>query len=187
MNHRNSRGFSLVEMIVVVAIIGVLSLVSVPAFINFQRTQRIRGALRTFAGDIRTARQIAITRNVITRIEVTGTSTYQLLRSDDDGDTWIRQPFRIQGADDATSGSIRYLDNLVRIDAVTFVDDGTDDDGNTLRDLDFHSDGTVWDSDAMLTASPTITLRTDWDNTAVNRVIITISSTGQLTTAESKV
>jgi prepilin-type N-terminal cleavage/methylation domain-containing protein len=187
MNLRNQRGFSLIEMIVVVAIIGTLSLVSVPAFINFQRTQRIRGALRTFAQDIRVARQIAISRNTITRIEVISNNTYQLLRSDDEGETWIRQPFKIGGGDDATSGSIRYLDNLVRIDSVTFADDTTDDDANTHKDIDFHSDGTVWDNDALLSGTPVITLRTDWDNAGVNKITITISSTGQLTTAESKV
>jgi prepilin-type N-terminal cleavage/methylation domain-containing protein len=58
---RNQRGFSLMELLTVVAIIGVMSLVSVPAFLNYQRSLEVKSAMRQFTGDLRAARQRAVT------------------------------------------------------------------------------------------------------------------------------
>ena len=65
MNARRSsqRGYSLTEMLTVVALIGVLSLVSIPQFMNFYRANKMKSAMRTFATHIRAARQRAITEH----------------------------------------------------------------------------------------------------------------------------
>lgn len=178
--HRNSRGFSLAEMLVVVAIIGMLSLVSVPAFINYQRTMKLRGALRTLNTDIRNCRQMAITRHVIVRMEFAGNRRYQTSMSSDNGATWQRLPLRVQDDENIVGGNIRYLDETVSVAAVSFIDD----DENGGRDIDFHSDGTVWDDGAV--AGGTITLRTNWDS-SINKADVTLSTTGQISSAESKV
>ncbi len=178
--HRNSRGFSLAEMLVVVAIIGMLSLVSVPAFINYQRTMKLRGALRVLNTDIRNCRQMAITRNVIVRMEFVGARRYQTSMSSDGGATWQRLPLRVQDDENIVGGNIRYLDETVSLDAITFIDD----DENGGRDMDFHGDGTIWDDDAV--AGGTITLRTNWDS-SINKAVVTVSTTGQISSAESKV
>jgi len=60
---RSSRGYTLAEILVVVAIIGVLSLVSVPAFINYRNSAKLRASMRQFVADLRIARQRAITEN----------------------------------------------------------------------------------------------------------------------------
>src|SRR5688572_27022547 len=105
MMHRNSRGFSLAEMLVVVAIIGMLSLVSVPAFINYQRTMKLRGAVRTLNSDIRNCRQMAISRNVIVRMEL-GADRYQTFMSSDNGVTWQRLPLRVQDDENIVGANI---------------------------------------------------------------------------------
>jgi prepilin-type N-terminal cleavage/methylation domain-containing protein len=57
----SQAGYSLAEMLTVVAIIGVLALVMVPNFMNFRNQNKMRTSLRNFASDLRTTRQLAIT------------------------------------------------------------------------------------------------------------------------------
>ena len=64
------RGYSLTELLTVVALIGALSLVSVPAFMKFYRANKMRTSLRTFTTDVRVARQRAITQHRRTAITV---------------------------------------------------------------------------------------------------------------------
>jgi prepilin-type N-terminal cleavage/methylation domain-containing protein len=64
-------GYSLVEMLVVVAIIGILSLVTVPQFMTFYKQNKIRTSVRQFTADLRGARQRAITLNVRTAVSFT--------------------------------------------------------------------------------------------------------------------
>jgi prepilin-type N-terminal cleavage/methylation domain-containing protein len=55
-------GYSLAEMLTVVAIIGVLALVSVPSFMTFYNSNKMKTSLRTFTNDLRAARQLSITQ-----------------------------------------------------------------------------------------------------------------------------
>jgi prepilin-type N-terminal cleavage/methylation domain-containing protein len=61
--HDSQSGYSLIELLVVVAIIGVLSLVTIPAMTNFSRMNAIKAATRTFNSDLRAVRTLAITRS----------------------------------------------------------------------------------------------------------------------------
>jgi prepilin-type N-terminal cleavage/methylation domain-containing protein len=71
---RSSGGYSLAELLVVVAIIGILSLVSVPAFMSYRNSAKLRSSMRQFVADLREARQRAITENHPTMISFrTGT------------------------------------------------------------------------------------------------------------------
>ena len=54
------RGYTLVEMLIVVAIVGVFSLIAVPQFVRFYRQQQIRGSVRQFNAFVRAARSRAI-------------------------------------------------------------------------------------------------------------------------------
>lgn len=69
MNAQNSHqaGYSLAEMLTVVAIIGTLALVSVPAFMNYYNSNKVKTAMRTFTSDLRTARMTAISRGRIVK------------------------------------------------------------------------------------------------------------------------
>ena len=65
---RTTRGYSLAEMLVVIAIIGIMSMVSVPMFMSFMRSNKMKSTMRQFTTDLRTARQRAITQNHPTMI-----------------------------------------------------------------------------------------------------------------------
>jgi prepilin-type N-terminal cleavage/methylation domain-containing protein len=73
MNPQKSRqsGFSLVELLTVVAVIGILALVTVPNFISFYQMNKVKAAMRNFTSDLRTMRQSAITSGVHTKITFT--------------------------------------------------------------------------------------------------------------------
>jgi len=59
-----SRGFSLIELLVVVGIIAILAAVSLPMISNFLRIYKIRGASQEVAKEIQATRGRAISKNV---------------------------------------------------------------------------------------------------------------------------
>ena len=72
---RTQSGYSLAELLVVVAIIGIVSLVTVPNFISLRRSNMLKTSMRNFAGDIRAARQRAVTKHQRTKVSFeTGTA-----------------------------------------------------------------------------------------------------------------
>lgn len=68
------KGFSLIELLTVIGIIGVMSLVSVPAFMNYQRSLELKNAMRQFTTDLRTAQRRAVTNmaNVVVDVPDSG-------------------------------------------------------------------------------------------------------------------
>jgi prepilin-type N-terminal cleavage/methylation domain-containing protein len=62
-NQRRDRGFSLIELLVVVGIIAVMAAVSFPAISRYIRNYRIRGAATDVAGELQTSRSKAIMSN----------------------------------------------------------------------------------------------------------------------------
>jgi prepilin-type N-terminal cleavage/methylation domain-containing protein len=72
-------GYSLAEMLTVVAIVGTLALVTVPAFVNFYQSNKMKASMRSFTTDLRSARQRAITRGrqVIVVVELTASGAAQ--------------------------------------------------------------------------------------------------------------
>ena len=60
--NRSQAGYSLAEMLTVVAIVGVLALVTVPSFMNYYNSNKVKASMRNFTSDLRTARMLAITR-----------------------------------------------------------------------------------------------------------------------------
>jgi prepilin-type N-terminal cleavage/methylation domain-containing protein len=57
---RDARGFSLVEMVVVILILGIITSFSVPAFQKLNRTLQLKGSVQSVAGQLQLARQKAI-------------------------------------------------------------------------------------------------------------------------------
>jgi len=179
MKHRNSRGYSLMEILVVIAIIGILSLVTVPAFMNFQRRNAVRAGLRSFTADVRASRQFAITKNAMVRMQFYGGREYRVFQSLDNGTTWIAAPF---GAGGVSGTHIRSLPESMVFSANTY--DDSDATADTRPDIDFRYDGTVGDFKNGDVTNGTITLKTNWKNIK-NQVLVQISNTGQIKTTES--
>ena len=59
---RRQAGYSLAEMLTVVAIVGVLALVTVPQFMTYYNSNKVKTSMRSFTSDLRTARMTAISR-----------------------------------------------------------------------------------------------------------------------------
>ena len=77
---RGTRGFTAVEMLVVLALLGLMMLMSLPALMDFFRSIRVRAAQERLTSHIRLCRQIAVTRRAHVVLEVEGKgspSTYR--------------------------------------------------------------------------------------------------------------
>lgn len=134
--HARQRGYSLAEMLVVIAIIGILSLISVPAFLNYQRSNQLKGSMRNFAADMRNCRQYAITQGRRCKIELTAgadtNQSYNLLQSTDSGATW--STLTLNGINSRSMDQTYFA-------STTFTD--TNATANGKPDIVFESNGTV--------------------------------------------
>lgn len=164
MNRRQS-GYSLVELLVVVAIIGVISMVSIPNFISMQRAGKLKTSLREFTSDIRRMRQRAVTRHQQTKVSFkTGTATtgrdYTLNEWDPVSSTWrqIGPPKRLEDAC-YLSGQTNFPDR----------------DADTRNDIVFRSNGTpLFDAGVF---RGTAIMDTDW-KVPTPRYTITVELSG---------
>lgn len=168
-------GYTLIEMLVVVAIIGVLSLIAVPAFMNFQRANVFRAGMRTFSADLRAARAMAIQQAYDVRVELQtgaqGSREYRFFSSRDNGTTWT--PLSLRRNEDGTNS--RLLEGPVWFESATNI---PDIGSNSRPDLVFVPSG-----QARLNAGTTssvITLATDATNIANTRYYITVTPAGQI-------
>ncbi len=57
-NHRNSKGFTLVELVIVTILVGILAITALPKFVNRERDARI-AVLHNIAGQMKTVSELA--------------------------------------------------------------------------------------------------------------------------------
>lgn len=179
------RGYSLAELLTVVAIVGIMSLVLVPQFVSYQQTAKLKGGLRTFSSDIRNCRQVAISRYVQVRIELTSSRRYTFTYRTSPSGTWNAFPVSVltsPGMPIATAGgpSYRDLPEPVTILSNTFGDL----DANSKSDILFNIDGTITNPDPSIIGG-TVTLKTPWTKLPADRMIINVTGSGGITTTAS--
>lgn len=180
---KSQKGYSLPELLVVVAIVGLISLVGVPAFISYFNSMRVNSALREFTTDVRAARQRAVTRNRPVKFSFetgAGKRSYWIYDGDAAGTTWTQ------------FGDERQLQEYVYLNDATFVDEDTPSDSQL--DIVFQPNGTITKADG--SAMPTETeggkavtkveIRTD-ENVPFNQFVVYFSQSGQLSTTRAKV
>ena|SRR5438105_184771 len=178
----SSRGFSLAEMLVVVAIIGLLSLISVPAFINFRASNTFRSALRVFIDDVRFARQYSITHTVDVLIDLdppgnpSTSKHYAFYSSPDNGTTW--NMLTIPGA----NGNVKTLPQQVWIASAPSIPLS-----GTKPQIVYHPNGSVTLSPGVGNPNPNgqVVLGSTWTRMAFDRYTIVLTPSGQLTSAGS--
>ena len=76
MNRQKNTGMTLIEVMVVVAIIGIVVAIAVPSFSTMLENQRIKGAAEAVLADLRWARAEAIKRNAPVRVTFTTGSSW---------------------------------------------------------------------------------------------------------------
>jgi Tfp pilus assembly protein FimT len=64
--YRNQSGFSLGELLAIVAVIGIVSVLGTPMFISYSQAARLKGGAQELVTILNQARQVAITRNTST-------------------------------------------------------------------------------------------------------------------------
>lgn len=65
-NHilKSSKGFTFIELLIAISVIGILTLISVPTFRTIQPTLQLSGVSRELISDLRYAQQITVTEQV---------------------------------------------------------------------------------------------------------------------------
>lgn len=72
---RSSVGFTLIEVMVAIAVLALLAVVAAPSFISFTAKKRVEGLAAELTGDLQYARSEAVARNVPVQITF-GTGCY---------------------------------------------------------------------------------------------------------------
>jgi prepilin-type N-terminal cleavage/methylation domain-containing protein len=110
-NHRQS-GYSLAEMLTVIAIIGTLALVTIPAFMTYMQSNKMKTSVRQFTGDLRAARARSIGQGqqvMVTFLPGAGKRAYDIYQGN--------RPFNSTAWTRPTSPeslkTTRYLDSTV--------------------------------------------------------------------------
>lgn len=62
-NQDGQRGFTLLELIIVIVIIGVMSAIAIPAFASWREKQTLQSASQTFMSHMKQARVLALAEN----------------------------------------------------------------------------------------------------------------------------
>lgn len=84
----SARGFTLVEIMVVLAIAGVLATLVAPALTSYARTATLQAAARQLATSINLGRQVAISRNTTVCVEVAPPASIRLRTGGCSGAIW---------------------------------------------------------------------------------------------------
>lgn len=101
---RSYGGFSLAELSVVVAVIGSLSVLSLPVSLTYYQTAQVRGAASDIASYLNQGRQLAIQRNQNVCVSI-GTTAVQYYVGGCAGALWL-------GSITNSTGSVRAPDGI---------------------------------------------------------------------------
>jgi Tfp pilus assembly protein FimT len=113
-----ARGFSFVELAVLVAIIGILAVVSAPAFLSYWRAAALQGGAQELATLINRGRQVAIANNTSVCVNQSGTKVQFLVGgcggtvwtgADTDANGWFTLQSRVQVSAATANAVFNYL------------------------------------------------------------------------------
>ena len=181
------RGYTLIEILVVVAIIGVMSLITVPQFVAYQQSAALKGAMRNFNADLRNCRQLAVARYVQVRMEFTSANSYSFYYRATPTAAWQTMPqalltvLRVSG----TQGNKKTLPKPLTFINSDFLD--LNSPANGLPDIVFNTDGTLTFTNDTTTPKNfgSITISSPWKKVYSNRMTITVYTTGKIDTVGS--
>jgi prepilin-type N-terminal cleavage/methylation domain-containing protein len=202
----SSRGYSIMELLVVVAIIGIVTLVAVPAMLQLMPQYRIRSAASETAANMRMIRQRAIATRTPHRVSFDFTRNryyYSFLNTPNADLTlnanWTQLAF--DGRNPAPGNNAQWV-NVTAVQLTGSTNSFKDVvciAGNTADgyvDLIYMRDGSVSNKQAcgaaattVLTFSPApaVVFSVDSSYVAFNRYTISVEKNGRVTITPSKV
>ncbi|MFZ2490379.1 MAG: prepilin-type N-terminal cleavage/methylation domain-containing protein [Thermoanaerobaculia bacterium] len=180
----NQRGYSLSEMLVVVAIIGILSLVTVPNFISIYRGAKLKTSVQQFTTDLRATRQRAVTTIVPMKVswqQGAGKREYRVYRGapTSTGITWTQVN---PGRWTTTDIRLRLLDEIAYFaaPAATPLTD-QDDPADGWLDVIYLPNGQVSFPSGSTTTEGKVVLKTDM-STGRATYTVTVNTSGRVST-----
>ncbi|MGW8157717.1 MAG: GspH/FimT family pseudopilin [Desulfoprunum sp.] len=123
---RNSNGFSLVEAMVVIAIVAIMGVFAVPSMISWLNNKGLQNAARDMYSNLRKAQSIAVKNNRNCAISFNGTTGYTVyvdLDKDyerDAGEEIIAQASWSQYRNVVLDGAVNFADNASSQPTVAF-------------------------------------------------------------------
>ncbi|OPY89060.1 MAG: hypothetical protein A4E72_01219 [Syntrophus sp. PtaU1.Bin208] len=80
MTQDSARGFTVMELVVAMAIMAILAAIAAPNFQEFMTQRRLSGAARVIASDLMNARMQAVSQNNKVIVSLTNDHQYQIVR-----------------------------------------------------------------------------------------------------------
>ncbi|SEM52973.1 type IV fimbrial biogenesis protein FimT [Syntrophus gentianae] len=80
MTQDSSRGFTVIELVVAMAIMAILAAIAAPNFQEFMTQRRLSGAARVIASDLMNARMQAVSQNNWVLVSLANDHQYQIAR-----------------------------------------------------------------------------------------------------------
>jgi prepilin-type N-terminal cleavage/methylation domain-containing protein len=99
------RGFTMVELVVVVAIAGLIMAVSTPMFLSYWRTSALKAGAEELSAVLNNARQLAIKENTSVCVSRQGSNRVRYHLGTCAGAVWT-------GVGTDASGDIRFMNNI---------------------------------------------------------------------------
>lgn len=128
---RRVEGLTLIELVIVIAILAIMSAIALPRFANAMRVHRLDAASRRLAGDLRAARAAAIMGRTsrVVEFDVAG-QWYALM---DEADPLVAaKGYPASLSDEAYAGISLTVADFNGQDTVTFDRFGVPDEGGTV-------------------------------------------------------
>lgn len=124
----NKRGYTLTELMVTVAIIGIVAAIGVPSYLSYLPHLRLNGAVRDLMSDFRLARSLAVGQSQNHYITFDKDSDWYEIRRSSDG-TVVRQRVDYRNPSQGRIG----------IDLLSILDKNN----NPVTEIEFDSNGTA--------------------------------------------